>query len=480
MSNEPKTCLAFDFGAGSGRAVAVTSDGRSLAAAEVMRFPSAEYMSPEGLRWNAARLFDQLETGIRAALDQGYDLCSVGIDTWGLDFGYLTAEGQLLEDPWHYRDPRSARGFAASHIPTAALAQATQAQVLNVNTLFQLIADQNERPQIIARADRVLMMADLLAHHLTGILGSDLTLARTTGLHSVHEGWSREILEKAKLPGHLFTDLLTPATVRGTLRPEIRQRTGAKALPVVAVAGHDTASAVCGLPLQPGEAYLVAGSWNLLGFESLSIPAAALDNGFGAEGGVEGRQLMTKSLEGTLLLRLLRDGLSRESGTVYGFEDLAALARQGAQGAAARVDLPRLELGSAEGFLHSLWAQMGTSFMPQAAAFAVYDGLCTAICAGIEVIEQLTGAPVSCLRVGGGGARDAYFCTLLADRVGRPVAAGPVEASAMGNGALQLIALGVIPDLAAARRLIATSGLTQTYFPEHSRPHTTGRMPCSR
>lgn len=429
-------CLAFDFGAGSGRAVVVRLEGGRLGLSEVARFPSAEYRDALGLRWSAATLCAQLEAGLKAA---GPGIASVGIDTWGLDFGLLDGAGRLIEDPFHYRDARSLRGHAASPLPEDDLARQTDAQVLEVNTLFQLIALQRERPEVLARARRMLMMADLLAHHLTGVAANELTLARTSGLHGWRpEGWRAEILGAAGLAPGLVAPTITPGTQLGILRPDVAR--GRPDLPVITVAGHDTASAVAALPLQPGEAFLVAGSWNLLGIETDTPPEGFAARGFGLEGGAEGRALMTRSLAGFVLMRRLSEA------TGLGFAALSAAGR-----AALRDPLPApLETGDPS------LLTAGFQGDPGRLTLALYLGLAEAIADGLTRLEEL-GAAVTALRIGGGGAQDPLFREILAARIDRAVILGPIEASAMGNGLFQLIGLGHAADLAEARALVAAS-----------------------
>lgn len=457
--------------------------GGALDLTELLRFPSAERAGPDGLRWDMAALRGQLRDGLRAAAQTGLPIASVGIDSWGLDFGLLDAGGHLLGDPFHYRDPRSQRGHAASPIPDTALADLTDAQVLPVNTLFQLIADLRARPALLARADRLLMMADLLAHWLTGVARNELTLTRTTGLHSwATGGWSREILDRAGIPARLFGDIVAPGTVLGPLRPDLAMDCGLGPVPVIAVASHDTASAVSALPLGPAEAFLIAGSWNLIGFEAERLPAGLRAAGFGVEGGAEGRGLITRSLDGFVLLRQLRDDLAAR-GQAMDFAGLSTQARAAlTRGAAPALDTSDPALLGPDGFVAAARRQFqarGLTAPGDAGglALALYLGLIDGIADAVRRLARLTGAPVRALRMGGGGAQDAFFCDLLAARLDMPVLAGPIEASATGNAVFQLIGLGQMPDLTAARGLIAGSDAIRSFRPDPSLRHLLGRGP---
>lgn len=470
MNQRSQTCLAFDFGAGSGRAVLVMFDGQRLETRELLRFPSVERQTAYGLHWDATALMAQVETGLQAAAATGLPIASIGVDSWGLDYGLLDRSGCLLADPYHYRDPRSHRGYSATPFTDAELAAITEAQVMPINTLFQLIDDRISRPELLARADRVLMMADLVNHHLSGVAANELTLARTSGLHARRQdGWSAEILAKAKLPPHLFGHIVQPGTVLGPLRPDLAARSGSGPVPVIAVAGHDTASAVYALPLQPAEAFLIAGSWNLAGFETDVPPSTAQAAGFGVEGGAAGRALVTRSLAGFVLLRRLQESLSRQ-GQSASFADMSALARAAlatGRPAALQTADPAL-LG--DDFMQAATQQFTRRRLPVAAgadlALSLYLGLVAEISDATAQIGRLSGTPVRRLRMGGGGCQDRFFCDLLAAALDLPVLAGPVEASATGNGLFQLIGLGAVASIPAARDVVAASGTVATHLPD--------------
>lgn len=475
MNREAQTCLAFDFGAGSGRAVLVTLDDGRLATQELARFPSVERQDADGLHWDAAALMAQVESGLLAAAASGRTISSIGVDSWGVDYGLIGADGGLLSDPFHYRNPRSQRGYAASPFADDDLAAMTDAQVLPINTLFQLIDDTRNRPALLARADRVLMMADLVNHHLTGIARNELTLARTTGLHSWRQaGWSGDILAKAGLALHLFGTILQPGSILGPLRAELAARSGVGPVPVIAVAGHDTASAAYALPLQPAEAFLIAGSWNLTGFETETPPPNAQAAGFGIEGGAAGRALLTRSLAGFVLIRRLQESLSRQ-GHRQSFAEISASARSAlGHGVHAALDTTDPALLSGD-FQTAAAAQFARRALPSPSgghlALALYLGLVAEVANSVARIGQLAGTPLRRLRMGGGGCQDEFFCALLAARLDLPVLAGPVEASATGNGLFQLIGLGRMASITDARKLVETSGTITTHHPDATLQH---------
>ncbi|WP_096787714.1 rhamnulokinase family protein [Rhodobacter sp. CZR27] len=488
----PLCCLAFDFGAGSGRAMLATLRNDWLDLEELLRFPGLETGGPEGPHWDAPRLFSNLEAGLAAAAAQaatrGLRVASIGVDGWGLDYGLVGPEGRLLAAPVHYRHPRSQRGLDASPLPLDRIARITEGQILAGNTLFQLIAERSDRPDLLGRAERLLMIAELASHHLTGCAVNELTLARTSGLHDRRlDRWSDEILDATGLPRRLFGPIAQPGSLLGPLRPALAAASGLGPVPVVTVAGHDTASAVYALPLGPTEAFMIAGSWNVVGFEcaATAVPAEALTAGFGVEGGATGRALVTRSLPGLLLMRRLQAGLASPGGARPDFPSMAAAAR-----AALEKGLPVALDPSDPALLASADMQAAAFGQMQAAGhtpagtdaeliLALYLGLVEQAAAALGTAARLAGEPWRALRLGGGGAQDGFLCSLLASRLGVPVLAGPVEASAAGNALFQLIGLGRVDSLPNARRFIANSGMTREYPPDADLERLLKGAPCS-
>ncbi|MFV0385348.1 rhamnulokinase [Paracoccus sp. (in: a-proteobacteria)] len=480
MTKVSTCCLAFDFGAGSGRAVLAHVRNGRMELAEILRIPGAEVQLQDGPHWDMAALFAHVEQGLQVATSHAVQIASVGVDSWGLDYGLLDGTGHLLAQPRHYRHPGSQRGFAASPFDGEWLAQVTDAQVLPVNTVFQLLDDRATRPALLDRADRLLMIADLVNHHLTGIASNDLTLARTSGLHDWSQSrWSDAILTRAQIPARLFGPLTRPGTTLGPLRPDLARQSGLGPIPVISVAGHDTASAVCGLPLESGEAFMIAGSWNLVGFEAVQPPAGFGPAGFGIEGGAEGRALLIRSLDGLHLMRRLRDDLPDRPG----FPQLAAMAQQALGDPPPPLEPADPGLAGTDGFVAAAAAQFrarGLTPVTDAGSLALslYLGLTDSAAMALQQIDRLRGQPATALRIGGGGAQDAFLCQLLAARLRIPVIAGPVEASAAGNALFQLIGLGLVPSLTEARRIVARSGMTREYRPEPGLTNILKGAPC--
>lgn len=452
----PRRCLVFDLGGGSGRAILADLDGAGLRLTELHRFTGYETRLADGPAWDLGVLFEGIEAGLLAAARAG-GVEAIGVDSWGVDFALLSEDDAPVDPPRTHRHARGERGMAALAAHHDAIAQRTGAQILPFVTLFHLRDWTANHPAEAAGARHFLMIADLVAHHLSGRAACEATLARTSGLVDLATGiWAPELLALAGLEAKPFGAIVPAGTVLGALRDDLA-RPGLGPVPVVAVAAHDTASAALALACEDDEAFLIAGSWNLLGVEVAdgALPAGAREAGFGLEGGVEGQAILVRSLQGLHLLRRLRTAWQRRTGEDIPFE---AWGRLALAEPSPRV-LPDL---SDPAFMDpaDLLETLGTACpaLPQGEpgpiARALYEGLARDIAAGLAAIERVRDRPVRRLRLGGGGARDAAFCTLLAQAIGRQVTAGPVEASATGNALVQFAALGAFPSIAAGRRIV--------------------------
>ncbi|MES1953735.1 rhamnulokinase [Salinisphaera hydrothermalis] len=469
-ASAPTHCLAFDFGAGSGRAMLGRLDADGLALEEVHRFETTTVVDDGQLCWDLDALQRELEAGLRAAQARG-PLDAIGIDSWGVDFGLLDAEGQVLAPPLHYRNGHGSRGVARGVLALEAMHRRTGAQPLELNTVFQLIDLAARRPERLAAADRLLLMADLLAAHLTGRPGHEYTLATTSGLFDTVRGdWHYELIDELGLPRRLFRPVLAPGEVWGTLRPALRGGDG-RATPVVAVGAHDTASAVAGLDLAPDEAYLILGSWSLLGVET-STPTRdthTLAHRFGNEGGVCGTHRLITNINGLYLIQTLRDAWRRRHGECPTFSEITAAAqaaRSTGLPASVRIDPTDHRFFAPEDMMAAIDDFLNEHGGPRPAALgeyalAVYRGLADQIAAGVTTLEQVFGRRIEAIHVSGGGSQDGILCECISEAAGKPLRHGVVEASAYGNVLMQLIGLGAIPDLRAARALLGGSRLRQ-------------------
>lgn len=477
--------IAVDLGASGGRVVAAAFDGRRAALRELRRFDNGPVRDGAALHWDVARLGDEIALGLRAAAGAGISPASVGVDTWGVDYGLLDASGGTLAPPRHYRDPRThgmmERAFRA--VPRDEIYARTGIQFLALNTLYQLLADAGDgaRAGPLSAAHRLLFMPDLFHHWLGGEPVSERTIASTSQLLDAHTGtWAADLAARLGIPARILPPIVEPGTRVGSLAPALRERTGLGPIPVIAPACHDTASAVAAVPggIEPGGAwaYISSGTWSLVGMERASplCSRGALDAGFTNEAGVAGTVRFHRNVAGLWLLQECRRVWS-EQGRAYSHEQIEALAAaEPARRSVIDPDDPRLgEFGDMPGLIRRLCAERGQPVPDSDAAVArcALDSLAAAYRRVIASLERVTGERIATIHVVGGGARNALLCQLTADATARPVIAGPEEATAMGNALIQAIALGTpgagLPReaLAEIRAVVARSVELRRYDP---------------
>ncbi|MBN2489333.1 MAG: rhamnulokinase [Planctomycetes bacterium] len=451
--------VAVDLGAGSGRVVLGRFPERGLELEEIHRFPNPVRTAAGRLRWDAAYLVAAIETGLAAAAATApANLRSVGVDTWGVDFGLLDAAGRLLEDPVCYRDPRTdgAMEAAFSRIPRAAIYDLTGIQFLPFNTLFQLSAQRalGEWPAGVAR---LLLMPDLMHHHLSGATVGEFTAATTTQLVNARtRTWEPALFAALDLELEVMPELVPPGTELGRLRPELARRLDLPELRVVAPAAHDTASAVAGTPLEPGWLFLSSGTWSLLGRETPApvLSASAFAHDFTNEGGAAGRNRFLKNVMGLWILESCR----REWAAVGADVDHAALAARIEAAPPLRAlvctdDLrflnPPSMLAALAAFLHETGQPAVEE--PGAVARMILESLALRYASIAERLVEVTGEAARGLHIVGGGSRNAFLNQATADAAGLPVRTGPAEATALGNLLVQAITDGRFGSLDEGR-----------------------------
>lgn len=455
------TVLAFDFGASSGRAVKAVYDGAALSYEEVHRFENCPREKDGRLRWDFSALMDEVRTGLgkAGAVD------SIGFDTWGVDFGLLGKNGTLLEDPVHYRDGRTA-GMVEQALRTMdarTLYEATGNQIMAINTLFQLLAVKEQAPEVWRRAKRLLFMPDLFIHALCGAQVCERTIASTSQMQDARTGaWDRDVLAAYRIPERLFAPSVPSGTVVGALE------NGAK---VVAVAGHDTQCAVAALPTQARDtAFLSCGTWSLLGCE-LDAPVLTEESmrlGLSNELGANGRVNYLKNIIGLWLIQESRRAWRRQ-GREYSYAELESLALEAAPlRCFIDPDDPAFTPpGDIPARVREYCAATG-QYVPQTVGEVmrcIYESLALKYRFALGQLEAATGRRFAALHVLGGGAKDGLLCRMTADATGLRTAAGPVEATALGNILIQLVALGMLPSIDAGRRLIAKTERVTEYLP---------------
>ncbi len=466
---------AVDLGASSGRVLLATLREGRLELVPVARFANGGHDARGLFSWDTPHLVDEIERGLAKATavarDQGTTLDAVGVDSWAVDYGLLDDQGRLVRLPAHHRDPRTDAAFAAvtSLIDPWSLYQRSGIALLSFNTLFQLVADGD----LARRAHRMLLIPDLVNHALCGVQAWERTNASTTQLLNRQRRWDDELFDTLGLPRHLVGELTEPGTVLGTVTSPTALAAGVSPnTRVIAVASHDTASAVLAVPARDRNfAYISSGTWSLVGVEldEPLIDRDAFDAGFTNELGAFGRTRFLRNIMGFWLLQ----EVIREFAAEGEEHDAAALTAQAAQVAPRRflVDAESHELlvtGDMRGRLQASCRRLGTDVPVTAAEFTrcILDSLALAYRRAIRGISRVTGVRVDVVHVVGGGALNELLCQLTADACGVSVQAGPVEAAALGNALMQFQGLGVVePDLAAMRDLVATSFPTKGFDP---------------
>jgi rhamnulokinase len=475
--------LAIDLGASSGRGVVGSFDGGSLTLREVHRFPNVPLSLPTGLHWDAPRLFHETKRAMMLAAQEGagggrngtgVELAGIGIDTWGVDYALLSSAGELLGLPHHYRDGRT-RGLVEEACRVAGrehIYARTGIQFMALNTLYQLLADLKSNDGRLEAARTLLFMPDLLNYWLTGERSSERSIASTSQLYDTGaDAWATDIVRQLRLPERVLPEVVRPGTQVGALLPRIAEETGVRRAVVIAPASHDTASAVAAVPARGGEdwAYVSSGTWSLVGRE-LKVPvrsAAALAANFTNECGVGGMIRFHKNVAGLWLLQeCLRNWAA--AGRAHSFEEIAAMAASGAP-FAALVD-PDGDAFAEPCDMPSRIreAAVRTGQRPPSSdaeiVRCILESLALKCRTVIDTLESLTGA-VRTIHVVGGGARNAVLCQFTANACGRPVIAGPVEATAAGNVMVQAMAQGRVASLGEIRAVIARSVEQTVYEP---------------
>lgn len=469
--------LAFDFGAESGRAMLGLVDEGSIQLAELHRFANRQVTRDGHLHWDMAYLRTELERGLAAAAGAGHkDLAGIGVDTWGVDFGLLDADGRLLSDPYAYRDSRTAgvmeEVFAT--IPREELYRLTGIQFMQFNSLFQLVCTARREPDVLSRARTLLFMPDLFNFFMTGEKSCEYTIASTSQmLNARTRTWEEVLFSRLGLPRELVLPLTAPGTRLAPLSEQVAARVGLPRVEVIAPACHDTASAVAAVPAGQGSwAYLSSGTWSLLGVELQEpiISELSLQGNFTNEGGVGGTIRFLRNTMGLWLLQRCRRDWER-SGTSMSYDELVALAKD-APPFAALVDpddASFLNPPDMPAAIRGFALKTGQQPPQTKGGFVrcVLESLALKYRFLIERLRFITGVQPEVLHIVGGGSQNALLNQFTADAAGLPVLAGPVEATALGNIAVQAIATGQLPSLAEARELIARSFPLKEYRPQH-------------
>jgi rhamnulokinase len=484
MMSRRHNFLAFDLGAESGRAMLGRFDGERIRLSEIHRFPNGAVRLPDGLHWDALRLWGEIKQGlILAAQEHGADLAGVGLDTWGVDFGLLGRDGALISNPYHYRDSRTDGMIAEACRRTSRqeMFEQTGIQFIQLNSLYQLLSMVLQRSPALDIAETFLMMPDLFNYWLTGRKVCEFTIATTSQCYDprlsppvwggVRGGWARPLLEKLDIPTHIFPEIVPPGAILGELSSAVAGEVGINRLPVIAPGGHDTALAVAAIPAEDSDfVYISSGTWSLMGTELLEpvINEQSLAAGFTNEGGVAGTFRFLKNIAGLWLVQECRRAWASE-GDAFSYAELSQVAAEATplRSIVDPDDDEFLKPGDMPARIRAFCQQTGQP-APESKGAVVrcaLESLALKYRWVLERLEETLGRRLEPIHVVGGGTQNRLLNQFTADATGRLVVTGPVEATAAGNVMMQAMALGHIGSLEEGRRIVRNSFDVTIYEP---------------
>lgn len=471
---EVKKLLAVDLGASSGRVILGTFDGSSIQTEEIHRFANRPVQLGGHLYWNVLSLFQEIKEGIkRACRDYGQPI-SLSVDTWGVDYGILDKNGQLMYSPHHYRDQRmnAWRSRLEELLPPEEQFRLTGNQPSLINTLYQLFADFRDHTDLLNSADKILMMPDMFLYFLSGTLSAEHTIWSTSGLMDAGSGEpSAEVFAKLGFPLSLIPKRVKAGTVTGTLLPHLCEELGSGPMKIIAGASHDTASAVASVPYQNrNAAFISCGTWSLVGMETEKpvLTERSYQYGFTNEGCFGGLNRLLKNITGLWLMQETHR-VWAEAGSDLSFGDMVALAEEEEPGKAfIDPDDPLFSLpGDMPQRIKDFCRKTG-QWVPDskgAVVRVILDSLARSYSHAVTELEEITGQTIDTIHMVGGGTQNRLLCQLTADFTGRKVIAGPIEASAIGNLLVQLTAIGEL-DFSRIAAVAAASEALAVYQPE--------------
>ena len=470
--------LAIDLGASSGRGIVGAFDGERLTLRENHRFSNDPVNLCGRLYWDILRIFHEIKLSVQKTVLDGDAVSSIGIDTWGVDYGLLDRAGRLLSNPVHYRDTRTegAQELVSRTVPAEELYRVAGIQTLNFNTVYQLAVEREEAPEKLAQAERMLNIPDLLNYFLTGRMANEYTILSTGALLDAKKrDYSWELLDRLGIPRRLFGDVTAPGTDLGTLLPQVQGETGKTDAHVLTVASHDTASAVIAVPSEEKDfLYISSGTWSLMGTE-LSDPLINAESraaNFTNEGGACGTVRFLKNIMGLWIIQESRRQWRRE-GKDYSFAQMEAWAKESTP-FRSLIDVDDSDFATPGDMPEKIRAYCKRTAQPVPESVGevvrcIYESLALKYRSVAERVMELMGRRARVIHVVGGGTKDRFLSQLTADACGIPVCAGPEEATAIGNLMMQLMAAGEVSDLGQARRVVAASFETKQYLPTADR-----------
>ncbi len=468
--------LAFDLGAESGRATLGTLEGQKLTLEELHRFPNTPVRVFSALFWDTLRLWQEIRDGLSVAgRERRIRLDGIGVDTWGVDFALVGQDGNLIENPRHYRDARTNGVMEAvlEVVPREEIFAHTGIQFMRINTLYQLYAMRRAGSRALAFARTLLMMPDLFNYWLTGVGKSEATIASTSQFYNPRlERWAVELFDQLLLPKTILPELVQPGTRVGPMQAEVAEACGLGTTPVYATGCHDTASAVAAVPASGDNwCYISSGTWSLMGVEldAPVIDARTLSLNLTNEIGVGGKTRLLKNIAGLWLVQECRRAWAL-AGKEYSYEELAAMAADAPTLSGILDPDAFLEPGEMPAKIAAHCRAMGQKPPDSVAATVrtILESLALRYREVLESLETLLGRRLEIIHIVGGGSRNRILNQLVADATNRTVIAGPSEATTIGNVLVQAIGAGELTGLAEAREIVRQSVTLDTFTPKRT------------
>lgn len=467
--------LALDLGAESGRAMFARLANNKIELTELHRFANTPVQLPTGLYWDTLRLFHEICEGIRASCKAADELDGIAIDTWGVDFGLIGENGDLLQNPRHYRDARTngAPEELFQRVPRPEIYQQTGVQFMPINSLYQLYTVQRDSPELLNIASRLLFMPDLFNYFLTGTFAAERTIASTSQFYDpTKKTFATDMLRRLEIDTSFLPALIDPGTELGPVLPYISERCGLKHDPTVYTTGsHDTASAIAAVPAADNEnwCYISSGTWSLIGVELRQplINDAALGANVTNEVGVDNRIRFLKNVPGLWVLQECRRAWAKE-GQEYSYSELMQRAAT-AQPTSTILDLD--EFVAPGNYPQRICefcrkTEQAIPDDPGATTLVILQSLAARYREVLETFQSLTGREIEVIHIVGGGSQNRLLNQLAANATGRRVIAGPTEATAAGNALIQAMGAGEIESLEELRSIVRASFALEEFTPQ--------------
>lgn len=471
--------LVFDFGASHGRCLVAEYDGNSFKMEETHEFDNRPVNYAGILYWDILRLSSEMAIGIQKSLKRYPDIRSIGVDTWGCDFGFIDNRGKLLANPINYRDEMryKYKPELDELMGGYEIFKLGGASIINIMGLYNMYALQRERASELAYAKRLLMIPDLLNYELIGEATNEYTDATMSLMvDQAQKTWQYELIDRLGFPRSIFADLIQPGTRIGRIQKRMCDEYNIPSIPVIAVASHDTASAIAGVPLQSKDrdwAYLSFGTWAIMGVETdlIYTDRKTFESGFGNQGGCEGKNNLNNCVTGLWVIQQCYEKWKNDDTGIERWDDVVYMASR-AKGGIAFIDLDALEFAQPNPNMPKAvveYCRKRGHNLPENAgeiARCVYESLVLKMKSCFEDMQEITNKQYTLMHIFGGGAKNKLLCQWIADALGIPIKAGPAETTSVGNLLMQMKGTGEISSLAEGREISARSFTLTEYEPK--------------